>query len=408
MEFCGCGDLAQKVERYKRRRQYIDEAVLWRYLIQCLKALQHLHEKSICHRDLKVANTFLAEDGSVKIGDMNVSKRLTNGQLQTQIGTPYYMSPEIWNNRPYDSSSDIWALGCMIYELASLKPPFTGDSFPALKRAVTAGRFQPIPRKYSDTLQKVIASMLKLNPRERPSAESLLRSPDLASKLQYDEVATSFALEEQAREQRLKLMETIKVPQNLRKLGSALPKPCYPDVRPNSPSAWTVEEQGKQKKRENRAPVPPPPPPVSEAENVAPPSVLMLPVDPNRDESSSKVYSAVPLKPAAPSAAQQAAPPLSSIAEYYSRRPLAPIGQPSGAQQHSAMPAPPANFHPYNVYEPPSYKQPYAPPVQSQVPGAYNRGRMVPPPPANPPPAAPRPVAAAGYPARVQYQHRMW
>lgn len=79
MEYCGCGDLAQKVERYKRRRQYIDENVIWRYLVQCLKALQHLHEKNICHRDLKVANTFLGEDGSVKIGDMNVSKRLTKG-----------------------------------------------------------------------------------------------------------------------------------------------------------------------------------------------------------------------------------------------------------------------------------------------------------------------------------------
>lgn len=91
MEYCGSGDLAQKVERYKKKRQYIDEKVIWRYLIQALKALNHLHGKGICHRDLKVANTFLAEDGSIKIGDMNVSKRLEGGQLKTQIGTPYYM-----------------------------------------------------------------------------------------------------------------------------------------------------------------------------------------------------------------------------------------------------------------------------------------------------------------------------
>ena len=113
----GCGDLAQKVERYKRRRQHIDEDVIWRYLIQCLKALENLHGKGICHRDIKVANSFLAEDGSIKIGDMNVSKRMHKGHLHTQIGTPYYMSPEIWNNRPYDASSDIWSLGCMMYEL---------------------------------------------------------------------------------------------------------------------------------------------------------------------------------------------------------------------------------------------------------------------------------------------------
>ncbi len=101
MEYCGCGDLSQKVERYKRKRQYIDEQVIWKYLIQCLRALQHLHEKGICHRDLKVANTFLAEDGSIKIGDMNVSKRLKKGQLQTQIGTPYYMY-HFYNCSPFN------------------------------------------------------------------------------------------------------------------------------------------------------------------------------------------------------------------------------------------------------------------------------------------------------------------
>lgn len=117
MEYCGCGDLLQKVERYKRRKQHIEENVIWRYLIQALKALQYLHEKGICHRDIKAANCFLAEDGSLKLGDMNVSKKLNRGHCQTQIGTPYYMSPEIWNNRPYDASSDIWALGCMVYEV---------------------------------------------------------------------------------------------------------------------------------------------------------------------------------------------------------------------------------------------------------------------------------------------------
>lgn len=91
MEFCGYGDLASKIERHKQKRKYIDEDVIWQYFIQCLKGLQCLHEHGICHRDIKTANTFLADDGSVKIGDMNVSKRLKNGNLRTQIGTPYYM-----------------------------------------------------------------------------------------------------------------------------------------------------------------------------------------------------------------------------------------------------------------------------------------------------------------------------
>ena len=247
MEYCGCGDLAQKVERYKRRKTYIDEDVIWRYLIQSLKALTHLHEKGICHRDLKTANSFIAEDGSIKIGDMNVSKRLKKGHLQTQIGTPYYMSPEIWNNRPYDSSSDIWSLGCMIYELCTLRPPFLGDSFPSLKRAVVAGRYNPLPRKYSDALSRVIGLMLRVNPKERLSADAFLRSADFSPKLVLDEIS-HFVPKQEACD----LMETIKVPGNLRQLNCALPKPCYPDVRPNSPSAWICADQ-----KQNRARPPP-------------------------------------------------------------------------------------------------------------------------------------------------------
>jgi NIMA (never in mitosis gene a)-related kinase len=92
MEYCGCGDLNQKIERYKRRRSYIDENVIWRYLIQALKAMTCLHSHNICHRDLKCANVFIAEDGSIKIGDLNVSKVMNHGKMmQTQIGTPYYM-----------------------------------------------------------------------------------------------------------------------------------------------------------------------------------------------------------------------------------------------------------------------------------------------------------------------------
>jgi serine/threonine protein kinase len=117
MEYCGCGDLSQKVERYKKKRQYVSESRIWGYIIQMLNALSVLHGHGICHRDLKAANTFLSEDGSIKVGDMNVSKRLAQGQLKTQIGTPYYMAPEIWNNQSYNEKCDIWSLGCMIYEV---------------------------------------------------------------------------------------------------------------------------------------------------------------------------------------------------------------------------------------------------------------------------------------------------
>ena len=95
MEMCGCGDLASKVERYRKKRKYMDERVVWSHFIQMCEGLQCLHEQKIVHRDIKAANIFLAADGSVKIGDLNVSKRMKGALLRTQIGTPYYMSPEV-------------------------------------------------------------------------------------------------------------------------------------------------------------------------------------------------------------------------------------------------------------------------------------------------------------------------
>jgi serine/threonine protein kinase len=177
---------------------------------------------------------------------MNVSKTLNKGNLKTQIGTPYYMSPEIWQNRPYDSSSDMWSLGCMMYELCALQPPFQGDSFPQLKRNILAGRYSPLPGKYSSAMTRAIANMLRLNPQSRLTAADMLRSPEVAPKLHLDGIDDELdPIVISHRENFPHLLQTIKVPQNLKKLGNALPKPCYPDTRPNTPTAWPVSDQAK-------------------------------------------------------------------------------------------------------------------------------------------------------------------
>lgn len=123
MEFADGGDLLQKINQYKRNRQYISEQECWSYLIQLCKGLQALHDLKIVHRDIKCANLFLTKEGVLKLGDLNVSK-VAKGMLQTQTGTPYYASPEVWNDKPYDAKSDIWSCGCVLYEMCALKPPF--------------------------------------------------------------------------------------------------------------------------------------------------------------------------------------------------------------------------------------------------------------------------------------------
>ena len=95
--------------------------------MQMVKGLKALHARKTLHRDLKSANVFLYKDGTVKLGDLNVSKVAKKGLLYTQTGTPYYASPEVWKDQPYDARSDIWSLGCVLYEAAILKPPFTAN-----------------------------------------------------------------------------------------------------------------------------------------------------------------------------------------------------------------------------------------------------------------------------------------
>lgn len=95
-------------------------------IAQMASGLKALHDKNILHRDLKCANIFMNRDGTAKMGDLNVSKvaNKNGGLLLTQTGTPYYASPEVWKDQPYDYRSDIWSLGCVIYEMIALQPPF--------------------------------------------------------------------------------------------------------------------------------------------------------------------------------------------------------------------------------------------------------------------------------------------
>ena len=123
MQFSDDGDLYQKILTQQKMKQYFEEKFIWKTLIQVVLGLKSLHDLNILHRDLKVfyflisqsANVFLSKNEIAKLGDMNVSKIAKNGLLYTQTGTPYYASPEVWKDKPYDSKSDIWSLGCVIY-----------------------------------------------------------------------------------------------------------------------------------------------------------------------------------------------------------------------------------------------------------------------------------------------------
>ena len=94
--------------------------------------------------------------------------------LYTQTGTPYYASPEVWQEKPYDNKSDIWSLGCIIYEMCSLNPPFRAKSMKGLYNSVLSGMYPKLPQHYSEELSSLIKILLNVNPAKRPSCEKLL------------------------------------------------------------------------------------------------------------------------------------------------------------------------------------------------------------------------------------------
>ncbi|EPY76917.1 hypothetical protein CB1_001347009 [Camelus ferus] len=140
MGFCEGGDLYQKLKEQKGRLLPESQVVEW--FVQIAMALQYLHEKHILHRDLKTQNVFLTRTNIIKVGDLGIARVLENhcDMASTLIGTPYYMSPELFSNKPYNYKSDVWALGCCVYEMATLKHAFNAKDMNSLVYRIIEGK----------------------------------------------------------------------------------------------------------------------------------------------------------------------------------------------------------------------------------------------------------------------------
>ena len=134
-------------------------------------------EQIIIHRDLKPENVFLTNGSTVKLGDFGLSKLLSAHDFaSTYVGTPFYMSPEICSSERYSGKSDIWSLGCIMYELCTLEPPFNARSHLELIQKIRLGKVKPLPSRYSKELGMIIATCLRVNPDERPDTAQMLQT----------------------------------------------------------------------------------------------------------------------------------------------------------------------------------------------------------------------------------------
>jgi NIMA (never in mitosis gene a)-related kinase len=142
--------------------------------------------------------------------------------LYTQTGTPYYCSPEVWKDKPYDSKSDIWSLGCVLYEMAALQLPFRAENYQGLYKKVIAGAYPEIPKTYSSDLAKIIKTLLQQSPSSRPSCDQILHMPEINQRIYKDVIAA-----DNLSQNPNFFLSTIRIPNNLKLLANRLPKPNY-------------------------------------------------------------------------------------------------------------------------------------------------------------------------------------
>ena len=190
MEYADGGDLSAKIEIHSKQNRLIPENDIWNLFLQLCNGLSYLHSKNIIHRDIKSQNVFLTKNGVVKLGDFGISKILKNSDdfAHTSLGTPFFLSPEICQGKSYNFKSDVWMLGCVLYEMAALKKPFSGDNLPMIMNNIITKDIPPIPSFYSENLRNLIKLLLNKDMNERPTVAEIMAYPFVKDKILLNKV----------------------------------------------------------------------------------------------------------------------------------------------------------------------------------------------------------------------------
>eukprot|EP00049_Salpingoeca_infusionum_P016764 m.347306 g.347306 ORF g.347306 m.347306 type:complete len:654 (+) comp16144_c0_seq30:238-2199(+) len=180
MEYCAGGNLEEAIHQAEDSNAPFNEEAVMVWFVQILLALKYLHSNRILHRDLKTANIFLTKNSRIKVGDFGIAAQLAHSRdmKTTCVGSPYYMSPEVCQDVPYNSKSDVWALGCVLYELCTHRQAFKGSNLLAVVNKICNCSYEPMsPQLFSKEIRQLVNSMLQPSPDLRPSTSELCLDP---------------------------------------------------------------------------------------------------------------------------------------------------------------------------------------------------------------------------------------
>ena len=161
----------------KERKIEFNEEECLQLFVQIVCGVLYIHKKKIIHRNIKPSNIVVTKQNIVKISDFGVSCVMDiSSNSHTNIGTPHYMSPEMCTGKRYDTQTDLWSCGCILFEMCTSQVPFQAADFSSLVTKICRGITGPIPVQYSADVTDLIRVMLNPDPTLRVTAEMLIKS----------------------------------------------------------------------------------------------------------------------------------------------------------------------------------------------------------------------------------------
>lgn len=199
MEYCESGDLDTFLKSMARDKHYLPEDSIWRIFKEVLLAVYEIHKRKegvILHRDIRPANIFVDSANNVKLGDFGLARRLNHEEdfSKTKIEQTYYLSPEQLQQGVFSEKTDIWACGCLLYQLACLKPPYSGENQLSVAITIKNSGYEALPSHYSKELARVVKWCLGKNPAERPNIDELINVPEVARRIREKRLADNGVL----------------------------------------------------------------------------------------------------------------------------------------------------------------------------------------------------------------------
>jgi len=174
MEYINNGDLKNRIRLCRTNKKTFSDSEIKKIILSISNGINHLHLNNIIHRDLKPANILISKNNEYKIADFGISRLVNKDEwVMTNIGTPYYMAPEVFNFSGYTNSVDYWALGIILYELLVLKVPFTATNLKILQEKISKEYYSM--NKVKISFRDIVKNLINVDKNNRYNYSDIIK-----------------------------------------------------------------------------------------------------------------------------------------------------------------------------------------------------------------------------------------